>query len=151
METKEIQAKKVFVAKLKTTLKTIAQESEPVLNALMQDVEKFGIAPAGPLEYIYFGATNDLDKEFDLTIALPVTADAKADESTFSIEEAEAFKCATQVYEGHLDNMMSTYDELFKELDWNKIEPTDQIREVYQKWEGLSSDKNIVEIQIGIN
>ena len=78
------------MATTKTTLNKIHQVAEHLTGSLMADVEKLGIAPAGPLEFIYFSATGDMDKEFTLKIALPVSSDASTNESSFEIKETNS-------------------------------------------------------------
>ena len=150
METKNIPTKKVFFAKLKTTLKNIQKDSNPVVHALMEDVQKYEIQPAGPLEYLYFGATEDMDKEFDLEIALPVVKEAKPEWSQFSFKDLEEFKCATHLFKGSMDKMYGAYETAFAGLGKASLQPTDQVREVYQKWEGYTSNENVIEIQLGV-
>ncbi len=151
MEQKAIQPKNVLVASTKTTLNKIVKESEPLVNSLMSDVQQNGITPNGPLEFIYYGATGDMDKEFDLEIALPVVENDTLKATQFQIKQTNHITCMTHIHKGSIENIVQTYDELFKELQWNKIQPTSEIREVYLNWVDFSSDENITEIQIGIN
>ena len=151
MEQKSIQPKKVVVKSTKTTLSQIAKATEPLLDSLFSQVQKNGITPVGPLEFIYFGATGDVNKQFDLEIALPVLADEKLASSDLQTKDTNAITCMSHVHKGSLETIMNTYDELFKELEWNKIIPTNEVREVYLNWVDFSSDENITEIQIGIN
>lgn len=151
MEQKAVQPKKVLVASTKTTLNKITKESIPLVDTLMADVQRWGITPDGPLEFIYYGATGDMDKEFDLEIALPVVVNQALEATQFPVKETNEIKCMTHIHKGSLETIMTTYDELFKELEWNKIQPTNEIRGVYLNWVDFSSDENITEIQIGIN
>ncbi len=151
MKTKNIEPKKVFFGSLKTTLNKIVDDTNPVIEALYADVEKYGIQPAGPLEFIYHGATGDMDKEFDLEIALPVAQEIKPEWSQFSFKNTNEFKCVSEEYKGSLEHIYGTYERIFGELDKGSMKSTDEVREVYQNWVSFSSDENIVEIQIGIN
>lgn len=151
MKTRIIEPKKVLVVSTKTTLKNIAKDTYPLCEALMEDVKKFGITPAGPLEFIYFGASGDMEKEFELEIALPVSPDTTAQGSRYKIKDTKPFKCATYIHKGGVDKLFAVYEELFKELDWDKMKSTEEVREVYQNWVSPESEENITEIQIGIN
>ena len=151
METKTIQPKKVMYGSMKTTMNKIKDESEPVINALMADVEKHGVTPVGPLEFIYFGATGDMDKEFTLEIALPVAPDSSAQGSSFGIKDTNTLKCISHEHNGSMEDIYQVYEDLFKHIDGDTMKSTDEVREVYTKWVDFSSDENIVEIQIGVN
>lgn len=151
MTTKNIQPKKVFYGSLKTTLNKIQTDCEPVVNSIYADVEKYGIQPTGPMEFIYHGATGDMDKEFDLEIALPVAKIEKPEWSQFDFKETNDFKCVSEEYKGSMENIYGTYEKLFGQIDSDGMKSTEEVREVYQNWVSFSSDENIVEIQIGIN
>ncbi len=151
LETKNINPKKVIVATTKTTLNKIAQDAEPLTGALMADVEKLGITPAGPLEFIYFDVTGEMDKEFTLEIALPVSPDASDEGSSFKIKETNSFKCVTHIHKGSMENMHAVYDVIFKEIEKKELKPTIEVREVYLNWVDAKSADNVTEIQIGIN
>lgn len=151
MNTKNVSPKLVFSGSLKTTINKLKSDTEPIIEALYKDVEKFGIQPAGPLEFIYRGASEDDNKEFDLEIALPVTNNPKPEWTQFDFKETSQLKCISNEYKGGMEQIAKAYTNIFEEIVKNGIQPTDEIREVYQNWVDFSSDENIVEIQIGIN
>lgn len=151
METKNLAPKKVLVAKTTTNLKNISKHTEPIVHAMMAESEKAGITAIGPMEYIYFGASEDMDKEFQLEIALPVSDDSTTDNPQFEIKETNPLKYVAAKHVGSIDTIMKTYDELFGQIMAGGLQPTEEIREVYEKWIDLSSKENITEIQVGIN
>lgn len=151
MTSKNVAPKKVFFGSLKTTLNKIQTDTNPIIEALYGDVEKYKIQPAGPLEFIYHGATDDMDKEFDLEIALPVATVTKPEWSQFDFKETNDFKCVSEEYKGSMENIYGAYEKLFGEINADGMNSNDEVREVYQNWVSFSSEENIVEIQIGIN
>ena len=151
METKNIAPKKVLVATTKTTHSTMSKDIEGIMTDIMGNIEKGTIKPAGPMEFIYFGATEDMNKEYKLEIAVPVAEETQASGSNYEVKETSPLKCVTTVHKGSMENVMATYDQLFADLMKDGLQPTDEVREVYHKWIDLSSDENITEIQVGIN
>lgn len=151
METKQIQPKKMIVARTRTSHNKIMQDSDPLIQSMMAEIEKNGIAPAGPMEFIYYGATDDMNHEYTLEIALPLAQNADTTNTTFEIKDSQEFKCISHIHKGSLENIAGVYDELYQEIGKQDIHPTDQIREVYQNWVDFSSEENITEIQVGIN
>lgn len=153
MEKKNIQPKKVIASSLKTTLKNISQDTDPILQQLMSQIEQLGIKTTGPLEFIYKGVTQDMEKEFDLEIVQPVDMVDAIELKSFTLKETPIFKAMTHTYVGSMDDhkMFAIYGQIFEELGKQNIQPTDMVREVYENWVSISSDENIVEIQIGIN
>ncbi len=151
MKTKQIQTKQAVTGQLKTTLKTMNKEVEPVIERLMQEVEKAHFTQAGPLEFIYTGATEDMENEFDLEIAVPVTPSNGNLPTEFKLKEIPELKCVSTTFKGSMDEIGDTYETIYNELQKEGVQPTNIIREVYENWVSYSSKENVVEIQVGIN
>lgn len=149
METKVISPKLLLFKEGKTTLKNIFAYSDSAVKALMKEVTKAGIEPVGPLEFVYYGITDDLDKEFILQIGIPVKEKKAVGESVY-YKETLPFKCISYLYKGDVTKISNSYSYLYKEIKIKQLQPKDEVREVYLKWEHLSSANNITEIQIGI-
>jgi effector-binding domain-containing protein len=151
METKFIEPKKVVAGSFETTLNKMNAEVNPFIENLMTALEQAGLKPSGPMEFIYKGASSDMDKTFLLEIAQPVSGDADPKNlSGFKLKETPAFTCVQHRYKGKMDGIMNAYDQLFANISKESLAPTDEVREVYQNWVSLSSDQNIVDIQVGI-
>ena len=151
METKIIEAKKVLFVSLKTSLSTIGEQSSPLAYGIMKEIESHGITPVGPMEYIYIGASGDLDNIFDLDIAIPVSDSEANQKSQYETRNLEDYKCMSYTHKGSLDGLAQVYNDLFEKINKSGAKPTNEVREVYQVWEGPTSEKNVVEIQIGLN
>jgi len=151
METKFIEPKKVVAGSFETTLNTMNEEVNPFIEKLMTTLESAGLKPSAPMEFIYKGATDDMDKKFLLEIVQPVSGDADPKNlSGLKLKETPAFTCVQHRYKGKMDGIMNAYDQLFANISKESLAPTDEVREVYQNWVSLSSDQNIVDIQVGI-
>lgn len=150
METKVINPKTLIYYEGKTSLKNIVNYSNSAIEELMKEVTSSGIEINGPMEFIYFGATDDLEKEFTLQIGLPVK-EKKTVGKKFNFKETSPFKCVSYQYKGDVSKMFEVYSNLYQQINQKQLQPLDEIREVYLKWEHLTSENNITEIQIGIN
>lgn len=116
----------------------------------MEEAKNAGIEPEGPMEFIYFGASDDVDKEFTLQVGLPVT-DKKPCSKNFNFKNTSPFKCVSYQYKGDVSKMFDVYSVLFAKIYQKQYKPIDEVREVYINWEHLTSESNLTEIQIGIN
>ena len=150
METKHIESKRVIAGSFTTTFSKMNGEVNPFIENLMTELESAGYVPAGPMEFIYKGATNDPNKEFQLEVAQPVNGSPSGELNNFELKQTPILNCVSHSYVGPMDKIMATYDELFGNIQKEKLVPTDEVREVYHNWVSLSSEENIVEIQVGI-
>lgn len=149
VSTKVVESKTIFYHEGTTTLNEIHDYANGGVEALMQEVERNGLEPQGPLEFIYFGATADMDKSFTLQIALPVKAKKEVGKG-FRFRETAPFRCLSYDYHGDLNKVSPVYEMLYQHLAANQQEASNEIREVYKQWEHMSSANNITEIQIGL-
>lgn len=151
MQTKKVHSKKYFCFIVTTTLNRINEVALYEVDSLFAEAGKLNLKQAGPLEFIYWDCSSDRDKPFILWIALPVlnTSPLKSN-SKYSFKEGSEFKCASYVHKGSIAEIGKVYGKLYSEIYGLNIQPTNQIREVYEKYEALVSPENITEIQIGI-
>lgn len=151
MTTKNVSPKTVLVGKLQTSLKNINDDVTPVIDRMMADVGSAKIQPAGPIEFIYLGATDDVEKVFDLQVAIPVNEGDSIYSEEFQVEQTREFKCTTDMYKGSMNHIYGKYEEMYGQIQKEQLHPNDEIREVYNNWVSFSSEENEVEIQIGLN
>lgn len=144
-----VSPKLYFYHEGKTTLNNIMDYCDPRIPRVYEEAERAGLEAIGPMEFIYFGASNDLDKEFTLRIALPVK-EKKPVGGNYHFAESKGFSCVSTLHKGSIINIMGTYDRLFGEIMGAGLKPNDEIREVYHRWEQPESPTNETEIQIGI-
>lgn len=149
LSTKVVAPKIIFYKEGTTTLARIHEYADRVVPALMQEAENRKLLPAGPLEFIYFGCTGDMEQEFRLQIALPVE-EQKAGAGEFSFRQTDSFYCLHHDYAGDVNQMFPVYEMLYRQLAQKQWQPSDEVREVYKQWEHLTSANNLTEIQIGL-
>ncbi len=150
METKQIQSKQAVTRQMKTTLKTMTKEVEPIIEGLMQEVESSNLDQSGPLEFIYTGVNTDMEHVFDLEIAVPVATGSK-DQDAVKTKNLPELKCVSTLFKGSMDEIDDVYKTIYTGLEQKGIIPTDTVREIYENWVSYSSKENVVEIQVGIN
>lgn len=149
MEQKQEKSKQFFYQEGKTTLKGLVNYADAQIPGVLEQVAKVGLAVTGPMEFIYFGATGDVNNEFTLHIALPV-AEQKIIPAPYQIKQVPEFKCLSVVHKGNIADISATYDQVFAQIQAQKIVPNGEIREVYHLYKDHASAENVTEIQIGI-
>lgn len=150
MEKKTVPAKNYLVFSTRTTLSKLHELADKEVDNLYTTLEKNQIQKTGPVEFIYFDCSNDMDKEFELEIAMPVESGIKAAPQGYKLKNHEVFTCVSHVHKGDISNLFQVYDNLFTQLWDNSIKPSNQIREVYSVFMGPTHEQNVTEIQIGV-
>ena len=150
METKIVNPKTFFYSEGKTTLNKIHEYADREMPKLLKEMEINGLKEDGPMEFIYLGVTDELDKEFILRISVPVKEE-KAAPKGFHFSQQGEFKCVSTEYKGDVGKMFPVYEMMYNKIYKDNYHPKSEIREVYHLWENPTSERNITEIQIGIN
>lgn len=149
MEKKTIAAKKYLCFETKASHNTIKEIAEKELMKMFTAVEEKKIKMSGPIEFIYHGANDDMDKQYDVAFAIPVQNDEiPADGYTY--KTIEGFDCVSEIHKGSLEQLYWVYDGIFEQLKAEQIRPTDEIREVYLNYVNQSSPDNVTEILVGV-
>lgn len=149
MEKISVSPKLYFYVEAKTTLNHVKECGEKQVQEVFEEAAKAGLEKTGPLEFIYFNASMDREREVTLQVALPVK-EAKHTDQHFHYRKATNFPCLSYRHQGSIQQMDEVYDELFEHI-WNQsIKVNNEIREVYHAWEGPESNNNLTEIQIGL-
>ena len=151
MNTKNVEGKKYFYYTEKTTLRNLVEVGDREAMPIIETAEKLGLELAGPMEWVYFDCSDNMDKEFTLEIALPVKSEKPYTGNKYAFRDANAFQCISHLHKGDLAKIANTYEGLFKDIMSKNINITNEIREVYENYEGYNSPSNLTEIQIGLN
>ncbi len=149
MEKKQIAAKKYIVFETETTLKDLVKVADKETPRLMNEVENLKLKVEAPMEFIYHNCLPDPNHVFKLEIALPINNASSTPNSPYQIVEKPAFNCYSEIHKGSIANIASSYENIMKDLQKNEVQLSNEIREVYEKFEGHESEANITEIQIG--
>ena len=148
MESTIINAKTLAYVELKTTHNRLHDDVEKAAGDFMATATQ-KLKVTGPMEFLYFGATGDMDAEYTLRIAYPVQEKTEAEGIKFA--STEQFKCYSYNHKGTLSKLGSVYDKLFGEILAKQWVPASEIREVYHVYQGMEAPENLTEIQIGLN
>lgn len=150
MEEKHIPSKNYFTYVARTNMKDLPELAAVEVDKLYAASGELQLEINGPLEFIYFDAGADMEKEFLLEIALPVKETKLDMPLNYSLKKHEDFKCLSYIHKGDLTQLYSVYEKLYADMWNNSQRPTNQIREVYTKFVDMSSAENVTEIQIGL-
>jgi effector-binding domain-containing protein len=151
MEIKNVDPKTVFYHREKATLKTISDIANREIPKLMEEAQKLRLQEVAPMEFHYFGCDDDPEAEFDVEIAMVVEKPVEAYDGKYHFKSTDAFKCATTLHKGNINTIGKTYEAFMPEIFKSGAQLGSETREVYTVWESPESDKNITEIQVGLN
>ncbi len=149
MDIKEIKPVKVYYKSFETTLKDIWNYVKDTPQEMYDNLEKYGLLPAGPQIWCYYGGDGNPDTKFILEITIPVEKINNVDGMAF--KELDNIKCASLIHNGPWENLKQSYIELITEIYKSGKLPGKVCREVYIKCDFENSENNITEIQIEIN
>jgi effector-binding domain-containing protein len=149
MEREIIAPKLYFYLEGKTSLKQLMEFAAPTVDLAYAEAARLELEKTGPIEFVYFGASSDQDKEFTLQIGFPIKTEKQTDNS-FQFRKSADFKCLKFNYKGPMNGIGDEYEKLYEYLWNNSIKHTDEIREIYHLFEYPDSPNNVTEIQIGL-
>ncbi len=148
----EIKTQQPFTAisvTKKATLKTLSKHIGSVAQELFEDAVNAKLLPAGPVYWVYYNMDGDPDKEFDLEVVIPVQGEGKPQK--FELKEMPEFKAATTIHIGPWLEFGDTYQKLIGELMAKGNKMTSVCREMYINVDFEHPERNITEIQVGID
>lgn len=134
-----------------STHQTTMPQLEQLVGTVMKDLYSEAAQNtmvSGPVYWIYHGMDGKPDTVFTLEISVPIQG--KFESSKFSIKELPAFKTVTHVHEGSWEQLHSTYGQIMKHIESNKIPIIDECRELYLNIDFQKPENNITEVQVGI-
>ena len=149
MEIKKTESLKVYYKSFKTTLKEIWKYVKDTPQEMYDNLEKYGLAPAGPQIWCYYGSDGNPETTFVLEIAIPVQKLKEIDGMQF--KELESLKCASLIHKGPWENLKQSYEELIEEIYKSGKSMGKICREIYINCDFENPENNITEIQIEIN
>lgn len=140
-----------FTALCFTTQTTLATLSDwnHVPDELYTEADRLGLQMVGPIQYIYTGITGDMNNEFQVDIAFPISAPADS-AGTFSYKTFAGFRCAACTYRGPWADFPAVYDALFEQFYASGRRTNQLIREVYAVVDFENPANCLTEIQIGL-
>lgn len=133
----------------RATLQTLTQQVGGVAENLYQEAVRLNLDVAGPIQWIYTGATGDETNEFQLEIVLPVRQSG-APSNEFPYQVFPAFRCKSYTYTGPWSDFGELYDALFGQLYRAGYQGDGRVREIYAVMDFENQANCVTEIQIGL-
>ncbi|WP_345269489.1 GyrI-like domain-containing protein [Nibrella viscosa] len=133
----------------RTTLKDLSQYYGVVANQMRQEAQRLNLEVTGPVQWVYTGATGDLEKEFQLEIALPVS-EAAGEPESFTFREFDSFRCVSYTHVGPWSDLMAVYDAFFAEFYRLGYQDGSHVREIYTVVDLDTPANNVTEIQVSL-
>lgn len=125
------------------TIPQIGEQAAQAYESMRAEAKARQLVINGPAIFVARSMPKDAHTEFELAFCLPVDGD--------DLPILPAFRCACFMFEGPLDRLFTHgYQTLLRSIEDAGLTPSDESREVYHEWYGPESDKNRIEIQIGV-
>jgi effector-binding domain-containing protein len=109
-----------------------------------------------PTMLVYEGGPHvhfDAEKNFKMEIGVIVGDDAKLPDDAageLKVRKTEAFKCATILYTGGVNQQGKAYEKLIPALTAAGLTPTGEEREMCLYWVGAESSDNVFMMEVGV-
>ncbi len=150
MENKNIKPINVLCYAEQTNIAGIGSLVRTKAHELYKDAIANDLEITGPVYWIYQGMDGDPQTVFTLEIAVPVHPSSSY-KGKFSLKELPEFKCISVVHNGPWQQMSQIYKTLIGTVFQKKQSLSGICREIYINVNYIDFDKNITEIQVGIN
>ncbi|WP_244473217.1 GyrI-like domain-containing protein [Escherichia coli] len=125
------------------TIPQIGEQAAQAYESMRAEAKARQLVINGPAIFVARSMPKDAHTEFELAFCLPVDGD--------DLPILPAFRCACFMFEGSLDRLFSHgYQKLLCSMADVGLTLSTESREVYHEWHGPESDKNRIEIQIGV-
>ncbi|KDM89787.1 hypothetical protein [Photobacterium galatheae] len=152
MQIKETHIGQVLSVRRRLMISEVGPASVDSCRIIQDIIDKSNLHVTGPWHFVADNLPQDNHTEFEIEFCLPVAGEC--DEflnDDVQARELTRFQCASAVYEGPLEHLFEKgYQPLVKAIRDQEHSLTGESREVYHTWCGPDSDKNVVEIQFGV-
>lgn len=149
MEKKTVQKTTVFCYTLKSSLKTMMNDTGTLPNELMEKAVELKLEITGPQIWVYDGSDGNPNTKFELTIAIPIKKPI-GDPGKFRFAEFLEFNCISEIHKGSWSQLGLTYQKLMPAIMQQGLSYTGISREVYQICDFENPENNSTEIQIEV-
>ena len=147
IQEKNVAARTFFNIEGTTTLKDIRNYAHPQTEKLFAEMKRLNLTPIGPIEFVYFGATADVQRPFTLQIGFPVAEKGDCG-SEFQFSEDKEFVAVSHEHKGSLEEINDLYTALFETIYAQNLQPGLEVREVYHQYTAFTDPANVTEFLI---
>ena len=149
MERTQVPAKLYYCAAKELTKPEIPEFSEQSMERLYKSAESLHVLKGEPPEFIYFNASEDLEKPMQLVIGIPARTHCPPEEDFFFMETLP-FECISVEYKGPMSGIGRAWVDLVEKVLSEGYLLGNQGREIYREWISFESEDNVTELQIGV-
>lgn len=146
---REYRAQTYFHLVRRASQKTMPEVMKQAFPELLAAAEKASVMPLGGAVVVYKNVTPDPDAEFEVQIGVLVNTGTAASGEA-KVRELEAFRSASLLYSGSLDQIGEAYMRLYQTLMAGGKMPTQEMRQMILYWEDETSDSNVMLLQVGL-
>jgi len=150
MVVKTHPAMNVLYSSFRTSLATIHDKVGTVARDLYAEAARQHLLVTGPVYWFYYGADGQPDTEFTLEIAIPVSGEP-VPIGEFLFNQLPSFKCVSKTHEGAWAKLGETYGSIIEKITAENLEMNGVSREAYLNIDFSYDDRNLTEVQVGIN
>jgi len=134
---------------VETSLSSIKEVASETMEPLTDAIKAGKFTPKGPAIMIYHGMTADPDKKFTLDMGFPVADKVQAFDD-FKVRKLPVFHCASVIMSGPSRDLSQAWQAAYEDLMAAGLQPADEAREEYLKWDAQDSPNNVVLIEVGV-
>jgi effector-binding domain-containing protein len=151
MRVELLEPRTYFYVRETVTFQTLPRKLGQALAELQSAAAEGRVRFEGPRMLRYLGATQELNKPFELEVGFPVAPGTEAFGKFKVRRESDPFRCAAVTFRGPVTLIDKAYDKLIPAMQAAGLQATDEAREVYVRWHAPGSPANEVLVGIGVN
>lgn len=136
-------------ASVETSISSIKDVASKTMEPLTDAIKAGKFTPKGPSIMVFHGMSPDPDKKFTLDMGFPVADKVQAFDD-FKVRKLPAFHCASVIMSGPARDMTQAWQAAYEDLMAAGLQPADEAREEYLKWDSQDSPNNVVLIEVGV-
>ncbi len=149
MSVQTLQSQNFFFESTRVTALDVQKSIDRITGDLAQVANEGKVKFTGPCVFVFRGRSTELRRPFTLEIGFAVP-DAIRPFGHFQLRKLPAFHCATVTFIGPGSLIDKAYDRLDPAVDAAGLRPTDEIREVYLRWEGPEFPNDQILVGVGV-
>jgi hypothetical protein len=150
MHIKETDAMRVLSVTRRLTIPQVKTESAALAPVIEAEMDRAGLAPAGPWIFIAQNLPRDAKTHFDWRICRPVTGGDDY-RGTLDLIDLEPIMVASALHQGPMRSLFTQgYAPLVTAIEMSRHNFSGESREIYHRWTGQGARYHEIEIQFGL-
>lgn len=149
MTVQTVPGQNFFYESARTTALDLQHTIDRITADLAQAVNDGTVSFVGPCTFVFRGRSAELRRPFTVEVGFAVPEGTRPF-GHFQVRKLPAFHCAVVTFSGPGSLIDKAYDKLDPAVDAARLRRTDEVREVYLKWEGPDSPEDQILVGIGV-